>query len=131
MGEECMQGNTKVRYYHHSFEEKAPQQEKPTEEVKLRKNAEKEQSPSKNSLPKNQEPLQWFGVLTPPSLKQAQANFTIATEIALDCANIQSEILGVQNRMKYVQRLIQKAQKENKDEIEDLDSSFSSAMTIM
>ena len=31
--EECMQGNTKIRYYHHSFEEKAPQQEKATEEV--------------------------------------------------------------------------------------------------
>merc|ERR1719310_1222101 len=30
--EECMQGNTKVRYYHHSFVENAPPEEKSSEE---------------------------------------------------------------------------------------------------
>ena len=100
--EECIQEKTKVRYFHHSFEETvvaAPHDFG----VKQRKNVEKIEAAEGNL--KQQNPLKWFGLLTPPALKQAQAHFVSATEIAVDCANIQSEIVGVQNRIKFIQRI--------------------------
>ena len=53
------------------------------------------------------------------------------TEIALDCANIQSEMMGVQNRIKYIQRIKNKAEKEKIENIENLDSKFSTNLTLV
>ena len=58
-----------------------------------------------------------------------QSQFLTATEIAVDCANIQSEIAGVQNRIKYIQRIKNKKEKFN-ERIENLDSQFSSNLAI-
>lgn len=129
--EECMQGNTKVRYFHHTFEEE--RSASPAESgVKQRKNVDKkEASEVEKHVTKQQEPLKWFGVLTPPALKQAQAHFVHATETALDCANIQSEMVGVQNRIKYIQRIKIRAEKEKKETIENLDFNFTSNLTIV
>eukprot|EP00092_Neocalanus_flemingeri_P032282 GFUD01035099.1.p1 GENE.GFUD01035099.1~~GFUD01035099.1.p1 ORF type:complete len:222 (+),score=91.15 GFUD01035099.1:78-743(+) len=128
--EECMQGNTKVRYFHHSFEEKS---EAPESGVKQRKTAEKKEATEDNKPVSKQQldPLKWFGVLTPTALKQSQAHFVTATEVALECANIQSEMAGVQNRIKYIQRVKQKAEKEKGDSIENLDSKFQSNLTLV
>jgi len=127
--EECMQGNTKVRYFHHSFEERTGVAESG---VKQRKNAEKKEA-TEDDKPVNKQvdPLKWFGVLTPPALKQSQAYFVTATEVALECANIQSEMVGVQNRIKYIQRIKQKAEKEKGAIIENLDSKFQSNLTLV
>ena len=53
-----------------------------------------------------------------------------ATEIAIDCANIQSEMAGVQNRIKYIQRIKQRTEKEKNENIENLDSRFASNLTL-
>ena len=56
-----------------------------------------------------------------------------ATEIAMECANIQSEMVGVQNRIKYIQRIKQKAEKQidQANIIENLDSKFQSNLTLV
>ena len=54
-----------------------------------------------------------------------------ATEIAVDCANIQSEIVGVQNRIKFIQRIKLRAEKEKNEKIENLDSKFSANLTLV
>ena len=95
--------------------------------VKQRKNVEKIEA-AEGDL-KQQNPLKWFGLLTPPALKQAQAHFVSATEIAVDCANIQSEIVGVQNRINFIQRIKLRAEKEKN--IENLDSKFAANLTLV
>jgi len=129
--EECMQGNTKVRYFHHCFEEAVQATDSG---VKQRKNVEKKEAVETEKLvTKQQEPLKWFGLLPPPALKQSQAYFVTATEIAMECANIQSEMVGVQNRIKYIQRIKQKAEKQidQANIIENLDSKFQSNLTLV
>jgi len=131
--EECIQEGTKVRYFHHSFEEKPAPLPVPDSCVKQRKNVEKKNvtgDNTDNAATKQQNPLKWFGVLTPPALKQAQSHFVSATEIAIDCANIQSEMAGVQNRIKYIQRIKQRTEKEKNENIENLDSRFASNLTL-
>merc|ERR1712243_191490 len=62
---------------------------------------------------KTKDPIKWFGVLSPPSLRQSQTSFKSAIELAIDCANIQSEIQGVINRMKYIKRIMKKPPSED------------------
>ena len=45
----------------------------------------------------------------------------------MDCANLQSEISGVENRIKFVRRQLNKTETGN---IETLDHKFSSALKI-
>jgi hypothetical protein len=40
-------------------------------------------------------------------------------------------MVGVQNRIKYIQRIKQKAEKEKKETIENLDSNFTSNLTLV
>ena len=72
--EECIQEGTMVRYFHHSFENKAvPPEPVLNSGVKQRKNAEKKEATEViTDTKKLQNPLKWFGMLTPPALKQAQ-----------------------------------------------------------
>ena len=78
--EECIQEGTKVRYFHHSFEEKPAPLPVPDSGVKQRKNVEKKNvtgDNTDNAATKPQNPLKWFGVLTPPALKQAQVSMMV------------------------------------------------------
>ena len=50
----------------------------------------KEKSPAKK---KN--PLKWFGLLVPNTLKQSQRHFSKAIELSVEATNVQSEIRGV------------------------------------
>jgi len=54
------------------------------------------------------DPLRWFGALPPPSLKQAQRHFKQALALAVEAANLQSELAGVQARMKFLRRMADK-----------------------
>ena len=47
----------------------------------------------------------------------------------MDCANLQSEISGVENRIKFVRRQLNKTETGTKT-IENLDHKFSSALKI-
>ena len=74
------------------------------------------------------DPLKWFGLLSPPALRQSQASFKTAAELAVETANIQSEMAGVLNRIKFIQRRLRSGPA--KQNIEDLDASFSSTLKI-
>ena len=64
------------------------------------KRDEKETSHEKKS--DNDNPLKWFGILVPNSLKQSQKCFQKAVERSVECANIQNEINGVIARRKFL-----------------------------
>ena len=62
-----------------------------------------------------------------------QASFKTATELSVDCANIQSEMAGVMNRVKFVRRMLHKTQAQASvatQAIENLDSSFRDSVKI-
>ena len=119
-----------MRYFHHNLLEpgNSPDEEDEGDGLKQRggKTGEKEDSGGSRS-PDQSDPL-WFGLLTPPALRQSQASFKTATELVVETANIQSEIAGVLNRIKFIQRRLKSGPA--KQNIEDLDTSFSSSVKI-
>ncbi|KAK9498993.1 hypothetical protein O3M35_003518 [Rhynocoris fuscipes] len=46
------------------------------------------------------DPLKWFGVLIPQDMRQAQSNFNKAIEYVVECANIQLEMLSIEEKYK-------------------------------
>ena len=56
----------------------------------------------KKNLPEAKDPIKWFGVLVPNSLRQTQGAFVKALELSVDCANIQSQINSTIERQKYL-----------------------------
>ncbi len=60
--------------------------------------------PTKNG----HDPLRWFGVLVPPTLRQSSECFKRAAEIAVECANLQNEMRGVEDRRKFLGRKLKK-----------------------
>uniref|UniRef100_A0A023F6X4 Vacuolar ATPase assembly protein VMA22 n=1 Tax=Triatoma infestans TaxID=30076 RepID=A0A023F6X4_TRIIF len=46
------------------------------------------------------DPLKWFGVLVPQDMKQAQSNFNSAIEYVIECANLQLEMLSIEEKYK-------------------------------
>ena len=61
-----------------------------------------------NSSSKTKDPLKWFGLLVPNSLKQTQGSFLKALEVSVECANIQNEIDGTIARKKFLMRQLKK-----------------------
>ena len=57
---------------------------------------------TKKNLPVAKDPIKWFGVLVPNSLRQTQGAFVKALELSVDCANIQSQIKSTIERQKYL-----------------------------
>ena len=56
----------------------------------------------KKNLPEAKDPIKWFGVLVPNSLRQTQGAFVKALELSVDCANIQNQIKSTIDRQKYL-----------------------------
>merc|ERR1719495_1155627 len=61
----------------------------------------------------NRDPLRWFGLMPPSSLRRAQAHFVKALEVTVEVANLQSELGGVQARLKFLRRTKTKAVEDN------------------
>ena len=59
-------------------------------------------SNTKKNLPTAKDPIKWFGVLVPNSLRQTQVAFVKALELSVDSANIQSQIKSTIERQKYL-----------------------------
>jgi len=59
------------------------------------------------------DPIRWFSVMPPSSLKMSQKWFTSGIEIVIEIANLQSEISSVTSRINKLKRL--KSKKEKKD----------------
>jgi len=133
---ECTQEND-VRYHHFNIADEIEAENVPEEEengVRLRKGINDCEIVSRITPTKlkTKDPIKWFGVLSPPSLRQSQTSFKSAIELAIDCANIQSEIQGVINRIKYIKRILKKPPIEDipEDDIENLDSKFSESVQV-
>ena len=122
--------DSKVRYFHHNLLEPGQHgQDEDDDGLKQRgaeRHQEKERSPERDQT--SSEPLKWFGLLTPPALRQSQASFRTAVEVSVECANIQSEMTGVTNRIKFIQRRLKSTT--TKQNVEELDASFSSSLKI-
>ena len=133
---ECAQEN-QVRYHHFNIADEDCSEivhEDKKEGLRLRKGDHSDDKVSEYDLmkPKARDPLKWFGVLSPPSLRQSQNCFKSAIELTIDCANIQSEILGVLNRIKYIKRKMNKTQSLDnlENNIEILDSKFAEIVQV-
>ncbi|KAJ8259987.1 hypothetical protein GJAV_G00175780 [Gymnothorax javanicus] len=59
----------------------------------------KETCPPSRGLPQPQDPLKWFGILVPQSLKQAQASFKKVIELSAEVATLQSSVLGTRKEL--------------------------------
>uniref|UniRef100_A0A673UMN8 Vacuolar ATPase assembly protein VMA22 n=2 Tax=Suricata suricatta TaxID=37032 RepID=A0A673UMN8_SURSU len=67
-------------------------------------------TPEPESFPALQDPLNWFGILVPHSLRQAQASFREGLQLAADMASLQiridwgrSQLRGLQEKLKQLE----------------------------
>ncbi|KAF7656039.1 hypothetical protein LDENG_00046980 [Lucifuga dentata] len=112
-----------------SVEDIGPQEEgvrrriKPKKDTLEKETSEKPHSkaselpPVKKSDQNPQEdPLKWFGILVPQSLKQAQLSFKQVIELSAEIATLQSTILNIREELKQSMK-----QKQEKDTAAQLD----------
>ncbi|XP_051914591.1 coiled-coil domain-containing protein 115 [Hippocampus zosterae] len=71
-------------------------------------------STSKSEPNPQQNPLQWFGILVPQSLKQAQLSFKQVIELSAEIATLQVQILNSKQELK--RRFREKGEKRKKKE---------------
>ena len=57
---------------------------------------------------KVKDPLKWFGVLVPQTLKQSQKHFSKAVELSVEATNIRNEIRGLLGQRQYLTRQLKK-----------------------
>ncbi|XP_061249565.1 coiled-coil domain-containing protein 115-like, partial [Bos javanicus] len=60
-------------------------------------------TPEPDSSPAPQNPLKWFGILVPHSLRQAQASFREGLQLAADMASLQSRITWGRSQLQELQ----------------------------
>ncbi|XP_077458399.1 vacuolar ATPase assembly protein VMA22 [Stigmatopora argus] len=75
--------------------------EKEPEEDLSSKKMPQDQPISKSEHNPQKNPLQWFGILVPQSLKQAQASFKQVIELSAEIATLQVLILNTRNELKH------------------------------
>ncbi|KAI1890227.1 hypothetical protein AGOR_G00151500 [Albula goreensis] len=66
----------------------------PKEQPASHAHVSKETSPPSRGTPQQQDPLKWFGILVPQSLKQAQVCFRKVMELAAEVATLQTAVLA-------------------------------------
>lgn len=72
---------------------------------------------AESSTPEHREPLKWFGILVPQSLKQAQSAFKEVITLSAEIASLQSVILATRKEMRaQVKEKQEKTQTEIKEE---------------
>ncbi|KAM3833950.1 coiled-coil domain-containing protein 115 [Diretmus argenteus] len=96
-------------------EDIGPQEEGVRRRIKSKKDSgEKENSDNENSEKPStamepqvvkgnqhsQDPLKWFGILVPQSLKQAQSSFKQVIELSADIASLQSSVVNTREELK-------------------------------
>ncbi|XP_037101597.1 coiled-coil domain-containing protein 115 [Syngnathus acus] len=89
-------------------------EKKTVEELKKRKSSKDlPDSKSEPNLPQN--PLQWFGILVPQSLKQAQLSFKQVIELSAEIATLQVQILNTRWELKrcFQEKVEKKRKKED------------------
>ncbi|XP_049609862.1 coiled-coil domain-containing protein 115 [Syngnathus scovelli] len=89
-------------------------EKKTVEELNKRKSSKDlADSKSESNLPQN--PLQWFGILVPQSLKQAQLSFKQVIELSAEIATLQVQILNTRRELKrcFQEKVEKKRKKED------------------
>ncbi|KAK7132153.1 hypothetical protein R3I93_018646 [Phoxinus phoxinus] len=71
---------------------------------------------AESSTPEHREPLKWFGILVPQSLKQAQSAFKEVITLSAEIASLQSAILATRKEM---QAQVKDKQEKTQTEIEE------------
>lgn len=116
-----------------SVEDIGPQEEgvrrriKPKKDILEKETSEKPTSEKTSELPAikksdqnpQQDPLKWFGILVPQSLKQAQLSFKQVIELSAEIATLQTTILNIREDLK--QSMKQKHILQEKDTAAQLD----------
>ncbi|EPY75883.1 Coiled-coil domain-containing protein 115 [Camelus dromedarius] len=79
-------------------------------EAALRRRKGLTRTPEPDPSPAPQDPLNWFGILVPHSLRQAQASFREGLQLAADMASLQSridegrsQVRGLQEKLKQLE----------------------------
>lgn len=57
-----------------------------------------------NNTKKNNDPIKWFGVLVPQSLRQSQAYFKQATDSVIKVSNLKSKVMHLKEQYKSLQK---------------------------
>lgn len=57
--------------------------------------------PRKSDQNPQQDPLKWFGILVPQSLKQAQSSFKQVIELSAEIASLQTAVLNTRQELKH------------------------------
>ncbi|XP_060913251.1 coiled-coil domain-containing protein 115 [Labrus mixtus] len=78
---------------------------------------------SRSERSPQQDPLKWFGILVPQSLKQAQSSFKQVIELSAEIATLQTAVLNTRQELKHSRKdkliLQERASAAQSDEIED------------
>ncbi|XP_037377710.1 coiled-coil domain-containing protein 115 [Talpa occidentalis] len=89
----------------------APEEVGPREAtLRRRKGPPKTQEPE--SAPVPQDPLNWFGILVPHSLRQAQASFQEGLQLAADIASLQIRINWGQSQLRGLKQKLKQLESE-------------------
>ena len=105
---ECMRQEIGFRFNYLSLDVDQPKVKNLGSEL-IHRNSSKEKV--KEPLTAKRDPLKWFGVLLPNSMRQSQKHFSKAVELAIESTNLQNEIRGVLGRRKIIHRQLKKMQK--------------------
>lgn len=107
---QCMRQEIGVKFNYLSLEVDEPR--KLQQEVEnlnsselIHRGSKKKEEAEKNL---KKDPLKWFGVLLPNSMKQSQKHFAKAIELSVESTNIQNEIRGVLGRRQVLNRQLKK-----------------------
>ncbi|XP_008996781.1 vacuolar ATPase assembly protein VMA22 isoform X2 [Callithrix jacchus] len=77
-------------------------------EAALRRRKGPAKTPEPQSSEAPQDPLNWFGILVPHSLRQAQASFRDGLQLAADIASLQNRIDWGRNQLRGLQEKLKK-----------------------
>lgn len=109
--DECLRKENHVRFCYFSMSDGTSSSVE-TLDSALVNRKQKDSGDTKKSPDKRTDPLKWFGILVPTALRQSQQDFQKSAEVAIICANLQSEINGIVARQKFLCRQKSKLQKE-------------------
>eukprot|EP00096_Caligus_rogercresseyi_P010547 TRINITY_DN3896_c0_g2_i1.p1 TRINITY_DN3896_c0_g2~~TRINITY_DN3896_c0_g2_i1.p1 ORF type:complete len:185 (-),score=42.70 TRINITY_DN3896_c0_g2_i1:100-654(-) len=100
---ECLRTENRVRFNYLQLSQNNTNEE--PSRLRNRKEEEKNNKEEDGVAEKVFDPLSWFGVLLPRSLRESQNTFKRSSELVVDIANIQNEIGGIIARYKYLKRV--------------------------
>jgi len=102
---ECLRGDGNVRHSYYSYTDPLIDDSDLPEGVRRRKGTVGGGVEEVQTKPRVvEDPIRWFGFMPPQPLKQSQKCFHTALETVMEITNIQSEIRGVEDRIKFLRR---------------------------